>query len=429
MKNEKLRVLAICHEDPEFILGGMGMHLRELYRAMATRGDVEIDLLTSGPGEGAKNYIGYTKHQCDKLVCWRPRKEDLASLLLSDIQMMKTLAGLLAEGRRWDVIHTHEWSSVQIARMARDALKVPVIGTMHLCISALCDVDDGAPPAPGSDSLVPDWPEADLYLRQQEGHLVVTDSDELILCSRAYIDLARKTFLTDRPINLVYNGINPKEWNPLTGNGKRARSANDLPDRPLAMFCGRIADMKGIRPLLDVVEAQDTGYCVVLVGEVNAVTDQQREAWDVTQRIRKLEAEMPDRLRWLGFKHGQELRDLYGAAQVVLMPSVHEPFGIVALEALAMGVPLISTEVDGLGEIVCPDGGEEYAMIIPPNNARQLATALEILRGSPESRSHLIGLGLQRIHDFTWSDAAEKTVMVYHKALERAARARMEGVG
>lgn len=418
---DKIKVLAICHEDPELILGGMGMHVRELYRSMAGRGDVEIDLLTTGPGEGSRRYLGFTKYQNDKLVCWKPRHGDLACLLFQDIQLMRTLAQLLAQGRRWDVIHSHEWGAVQVARMARDALNVPLVSTMHLCMNALVEIDAG--PMFDGDHLTGKWSEGDLYMRQQEGHLVVSDPDELILCSQAYVDLARKVFMTERPINMVHNGIDTRVWHPYAGDGVQAVRKHSLSrERPIALYVGRIAEMKGIRPLLDAVEATDSGYQVVLVGEVNANSDEIREKWDVTQKIRALEKAYPERLKWLGFNHGQDLFDLYAAAQVVLMPSIHEPFGLVALEAMAMGVPLISTEVDGLGEIVC-DGADEYAMIIPPNSPQSILQALLELKDDAV-RDELASLGLKRARHFTWKKCADQTVDVYRKAIEQSEKAK-----
>jgi glycosyltransferase involved in cell wall biosynthesis len=400
--SKPLKVLAICHEDPEFLLGGMGTHVRELYRFMSRRPDVEIDLLTSGPGEGSDVYNGFRRHQSDKLVCYKPRGANMTSILLADIQLMKTLAKLLAAGHRWDVIHMHEWGSVQLGRMARDALGVPLVATMHLCITKLSEVEE-----PDCWSTVDKWAEEEFYLRQQEGNLI-NDPDEFILCSQAYIEMARETFLARRPINLIYNGIDPEIWHP--------RSVENAGDRPLALFVGRIATMKGIVPLLDAVESGDLGWQVVLAGEVNANSEEQKEGWEVTHRIRELEKAAPERLRWVGFQHGDDLRDWYSRADCVVMPSTHEPFGIVALEAMAMGCPLLSTEVDGLGEIVTDGDGDEYALIIPPNDSGAIVRGLEMMR-DPAVRAELGDLGLKRIQAFTWGEAVEKTLEVYHRAI------------
>lgn len=353
--SDKLRVLAVCHEDPANILGGMGMHVRELYRALGTRGDVEIDLLTSGPGEGSQLYSpGFTRHLSDKLICFKPREANLAALLSADIQLIKTFTRLLAEGKCWDVLHVHEWNSLQVARLIRDTLDLPMVGTMHLCMSKLAEEDP-----------IERFTEGHLYMLQQEGALVC-GSDELILCSQAYERIAREKFMTDRKINVIYNGIRCDEWSRERGVGVRARAKHNLPPRDIALFVGRIADMKGIRVLLDAIEADESGrYCYVVAGSVNADTPEQGEHWDVTQRLRQIEREHPSRLRWVDFVHGQDLLDLYACASVGLMPSLHEPFGIAALEHMAMGVPLVATEVDGLGEIVCDGLGGEYAMIIP----------------------------------------------------------------
>jgi glycosyltransferase involved in cell wall biosynthesis len=399
-----MRVLAICQEDPEWILGGMGRHVRELYRAMAEQG-VSVDILTSGPAEGTTEYLGCQKHHADKLVCWKPRQPDMSSLLVADIQLTKTLARLIAQGRRWDVVHVHEWNALQVARIARDALDVPLVGTMHLCIT---------------DLTLQEWTtetkyqETDLYLMQQEGHLVV-GVDELILCSRAYERTARRVFMTDRPVNVIHNGIRAREWARDPVLAARVLEKYGLADlnRPIALFVGRIADMKGIRPLLDAVETRDTGYQIVVAGEVNANTEEDKERWDVTHRLRKLCEEFPERVKWVGFQDDDaDLRGLYSAADVGLMPSINEPFGIVALEFMAAGVPLISTEVEGLGEIVTEDD-QEFSLIIEPGSASDIVEALTFLRYNRPAKAELSALGLQRVEDFTWQDAAAKTREVY----------------
>jgi len=410
-----MRVLAICGEDPEHILGGMGMHVRELYRTMASQG-VEIDLLTDGmfkPGaanpDGSIPYLGFKKWLRDTHTCWRPTGPDMSCLFTTDLLMAKTLMRMIAEGRRWDVIHMHEWGSVQLGRMARHALNVPLIGTMHLCLSYLAHLSGG--------NLALGC-EADRYMCQQEGNLLC-DPDESILCSEAYVKVARDYMLADRPFRMIHNGINREEWNPQTGDGARAVVTNELTSRPIALYVGRIAEMKGIVSILDALESCDPGWQVVLAGTVNANTEEEKEGWYVTRRIRALEAAHPERLRWVGFKHGKPLKDLYRAATVCLMPSTHEPFGIVALEAMAMGVPLISTEVDGLREVVCSGSGE-YALIIPPGDSASIVDALSLLE-KPELRADLRELGLKRAADFTWEKAAAETLTVYNEAVRNHA--------
>lgn len=401
-----LRILVICYEDPEYILGGMGMHVRELYRAMAQRSDVEIDILTTGPNDHSIQYLGCMKHHTDKLTCYKHRGFDIAAWYGYDIQLFRTLSRLLAAGKRWDIVHGHEWSSVQLSRAVRDALGIPLVNTIHLCMTVL----SGFSGAPGQQLN-----SSDLYMLQQEMHLV-NDPEKLIVCSHAYRRLIEKYFFTDRCVNVIYNGINLDEWNIDNVDTSAFRGKYNIPNRPIALFVGRIAEQKGIRPLLSMIEQYDTGYCVVLCGEVNAATELQKEGWDVTKKIRQLEDSMPDRIRWVGFQHGKDLRDIYASAAVGLMPSIHEPFGIAALEHMAMGVPLIATEVDGLREIVNDNRGKEYAMIIPSNDTYSLVRALSYLEDK-DRRSKLISLGLSRVQDFNWDVIADQTVNVYRSAL------------
>jgi glycogen(starch) synthase len=436
-----LRVLAVCYEDPEQILGGMGMHVRELYRTMAEQG-VKIDLITQGEPEGSEEYLGFTKHYDDKHICFKPTKPDFACRLMSDLQMVKTAMRLVAGYGQcyWDVLHIHEWSSVYLGRALRRALSIPVVGTMHLCLTYL-GMTSGIPiqrlvtgysglshPIDLTSTNPAEWGDADKFMMQQEGNLLC-DPDEVILCSNSYIEMVRKQFMIERPINMIYNGINTKEWNPDLGDGERARYDHGLdmvdgiliPRRPIALFCGRVAEMKGITYLIKALEEHDPGWQVVIAGEVNANSDEDRDKWWVTKAIRKLEKEHPERLRWVGFRHGQSLRDLYAVADCVIMPSVHEPFGIVALEAMAMGTPLIATEVDGLGEIVNGDDGREYAMIIPAGSSDAILAALKMLKSSIV-RDELRMLGLERVKSFTWEAVAEQTIEVYRRAMAIGSR-------
>jgi 1,4-alpha-glucan branching enzyme len=375
---------------------------------MSRREDVEIDLLTSGPGEGAKNYLGYTKHQSDKFVNYKPNRVGMSLLFLADIQLIKIFNKLYASGKRWDVIHVHEWNSVQVGQVAQCTLRVPVVGTMHLCISKLMQDSD----CPTDKRAV--YTEHDLYLMQMESRLI-TESDELILCSKAYEKIIRSIFMTQRPINIIYNGIDEEYWEALSF---RYTLDENFLARPVALYVGRIADMKGIRPLLKAIEAEDTGYMVLLAGEVNANTEEEKEAWDVTKKIKDLESRYPERIKWLGFQNDQNLKQLYFFADVGIMPSVHEPFGIVALEFMTNGVPLISTEQDGLGEIVVDSNNNEYALIIRTNSAEDINESLKLLRHNAEARKELEELGRKRSKHFDWSVIVDQTVDVYKRAIE-----------
>lgn len=402
---DKIRLLVIAQEDPEEILGGMGRHIGEIYKEMAKRDDIEIDMLVGGSAEGSYEYNGYMKHHCDKLLCYKPTLPNMASLLTSDIQLAKTLLRLVNRGKKWDIIHVHEWNGMQIARMARDIFNIPLIGTMHLCITSLMDMGGV------------DFQEEDIYCMQQEGHLIV-DTDEIILCSYAYEDLVRNIFMTDRPINVIHNGIDLDEWKRDNSDEKQVRYNFQIPDRPIALYAGRIAMMKGIVPLLKAIEKEDSGFCVVLAGEVNSNTEAEKKKWFVTRWIEKLEKKYPERIKWVGFQQDEALKDLYSIADVGIMPSIHEPFGLVSLEHMAMGVPLISTEVEGLKEVVCDEEGNEYSLIIRSENDIDIVEALKFLYGNEEVLEGLRELGYKRAKDFNWKTASDKTVEIYRRLLK-----------
>lgn len=315
---------------------------------------------------------------------------------------------MLAAGSRWDVVHCHEWNSWQIAKAIADKFQLPLVATMHLCMTKLF--------MDGIDDDFEGPSEFDHYMLQMEGHLIA-QPDELILCSKAYGQLVNDYFHCERPYHVIYNGIRMKDWDPIKGVPERAKEEHDLPERPIALFVGRIAEQKGSNEILDAIENfGDNGYCIVLAGEVNANTEEDREGWSVTKRIRRLCSEYPNRLRWIGFQQDQALLDLYALSSVGLMPSNHEPFGIVALEMMSMQVPLIASAVDGLGEVVTDGNGGRYAEIIKPCG-ESICRALIRLKDSILT-NQLITKGLARAKEFDWLTVSQETVEVYRKSIK-----------
>jgi glycosyltransferase involved in cell wall biosynthesis len=360
---------------------------------------------------------------------------------------LSRLLEMTAQGHKFDIIHAHEWSSVQVAQIASRVLNIPVVSTMHLCMSSLWDKDKPMELPDYVEGLLDEYrdrkqaeydpltdgqreelerqavvqraanDEVDSWISNQEGKLCV-ENGELILCSSAYCEIAEEYYHINSVFGkspfMIPNGIDLKDWYPGAGDAARARQAHDkIGRRPIALFVGRIATMKGVSPLLKAVTDEDTGYQVVLVGEVNA--DIGKEEWHVTQWIRALEAKYPERLAWIGFQRDQELKDLYAAAECVIMPSITEPFGIVALESMAMGAPLISTSVDGLGEVVT-EGDERFALVIPPNDSNAINQALRVMADEGEC-AYWRAQGLGRVKDpkFNWDEIADQTVGVYRE--------------
>lgn len=436
-----LRVLAICIEDPALIVGGMGRHVRELYRAMARRDDVEIDLLTIYPAEvdaGGRSvpfteHDGYRRWTFSTICSQKPRFPSMRPILQVDVLWLARLVEMVRKGYEWDVIHAHEWSSWQVAQQASLALDLPIVATMHLCMTSLWDTDTALGPPDWlveseepKEPKAPKEPEApprevDSWMGNQEGKLVC-EGHELILCSQAYCDLVEAYFYVEsfwgKTPHLIPNGIDAADWYPGAGDRRRAR--RDHPAigwRPIALFVGRIATMKGIEYLLQAVERSDTGYQVVIAGEVNA--DVGKEEWYVTRWIRALIERYPARLAWVGFQRDEALRDLYEAADVVVMPSTCEPSGIVGVEAMASGTPLIATAVEGLGELV-REGDEPFAYVIPARDSAAISEALTTLRNDRTLHANLRQAGLARVRDlkFDWNSIARQTVEVYRQTVE-----------
>lgn len=452
-------MLAICAEDPDKISGGMGRAVGELNRALAKRDDVEVDLLTIGPasidGRGnARPFVefqGFRKWTFDTLIPQKPRSPSIRAVLQVDVLWMSRLLEMVHSGYRWDVLHANEWSSMQVAQIASRVLGIPIVSTMHLCLTSLWDLDKPMKVPRRTKKLLTEYREAqtpenvepltkkqrkefreisvvqkaanfeaDLWISNQEGKLCV-ETEELILCSHAYCEIAETYFHINSILGkspfMIPNGIDLGAWHPGAGDAYRARETHDkIGWRPIALFAGRIATMKGISYLLQAVTDEDTGYQIVLAGDVNA--DIGEEDWYVTQWIRALEAKYPNRLAWVGFQHDQELKDLYAAAECAIVPSITDPYNIVLDELWGSGVPAIATDVDGMGERVRDEEGEEYALIIPPRDSKAIRKALHEMKDE-KVRDHWRAQGLKRVQDprFNWDQIAEQVTEVYRQTI------------
>ena len=120
-----------------------------------------------------------------------------------------------------------------------------------------------------------------------------------------------------------------------------------------------------------------------------------------------------DRLIWLGHVDSADLPAIYQGATLFLYPTLYEGFGLPVIEAMASGVPVITSNSSALKEIA-----EGYAHLVDPLDVEQIARAIVQNLSNPEDRGHLAQKGLQRARDFQWKNTAAATLQVYHSVLE-----------
>lgn len=229
-------------------------------------------------------------------------------------------------------------------------------------------------------------------------------ADAITACSRQTLEEARAFFGRDfaAPSRVVYNGIRLADF---------AGAAPRASDRPYVFAIGRHVPQKGFDVLLRAFAAAGhVGHDLAIAGDgpehasLRALAD---------------ELGVASRVRWAGrVDHAEAVRWFAGASLFVL-PSRHEPMGIVNLEAMACGLPVIASRVGGVPELV-RDG--EEGLLVPAEDVAALAAALRRLCGEEALRRRLGEAGRARARQFDWSGLCDEYEQVYAEAIEHARR-------
>jgi spore coat protein SA len=228
--------------------------------------------------------------------------------------------------------------------------------------------------------------------------------DRLIFVSEFLMEQARRKFPSLGASSVLYNGADESIFYPATGRRKSSET-------PTVLFAGRLVEDKGVHVLLDamkLLQEQDVRIQAQIVGSSGFGAGKE------TAYIRRLKANSPATVRFFPYRTGAALGDLFREADIFCAPSIcEEAFGLVNVEALASGLPVVSTDSGGIKEVFVAGGG----ILVEPGSVVQLACALRRLAQDAELRTRLGQQGhaafLQR---FTWS-IARTQVKEIEKAL------------
>ena len=228
-----------------------------------------------------------------------------------------------------------------------------------------------------------------------------------IICCSKYmaVEVARNLGVPQDKIDVVPNGINSSLFEgPIEVEGLRARFA--LADEILVLYVGRLVYEKGITLLVEAMPhvLRSLNVKLVIVGEGYLKED-------LINRIHDLG--MDDKVYVTGFLDSEILRGLFRVADVCVIPSMYEPFGIVALEAMAAGSPIVTSGVGGLGEILEHDKNAVFVYPTPESIAWGITKVLK----DPTYADRIRQQARMRISSYRWEAIAESTLGIYRRAL------------
>jgi N-acetyl-alpha-D-glucosaminyl L-malate synthase BshA len=235
--------------------------------------------------------------------------------------------------------------------------------------------------------------------------LVLRNADAAIALTQ---DMKREMQkIWNRDIFVIPNGIDLERFDNLPRDEMRAKLQATADDR-LILFVGRFRPEKGVKYLIKamaILRQSDQSARLLLVGEGP-------EEESLKRLVRKLNLE--SYLEFVGQIQNEEVPRYMAAADILVLPSLSESFGIVVLEAMASGLPVVATRVGGLPEII-EDGRNGF--LVKPKNSEQIAERLLLLLGNDELRARISGNNRDKAKGYSWEMVTARLEQVYQKCL------------
>jgi len=384
-----MRALILSWEYPPLIEGGLARHVRKLAENLVAQ-DVEVHVLARGREESPpeQEMDGVMVHRV--LEPERPRE---LGEFVTWIERMN--ADMLAVGVEvgdrydFDVVHGHDWLVASAGDHLANRFRAPFVVTIH------------ATEYGRHQGWVDKHPQS--YIHGVE-RWMANRAERVITCS-AYMreHVADIYGLEESRITVIPNGIDPSELVPVDDlDALRARFAE--PDERLVLLVGRLVYEKGFQLALEALPG-----LIERLGNVRFIVAGSGTAeQELRQQAKELGLdEYGTFLGWIG---DDVLHSLYRIADLTVVPSIYEPFGLVALEAMASGCPCLVADTGGLREVV---PNEDVGLRFRSRDPDALAeVAIRVLRDEQLGR-RLVTQGLEHIRGFDWADVALSTAELY----------------
>lgn len=387
-----MRVAMFSWEYPPKSVGGLAQHVYDLTNAMSNIG-VDVHLFTLGePGIPEYERVNGVKvYRVNPYNVSSPDFNTWVSQL--NVAMLEKAIPVFNELGGFNIIHGHDWLVAYAVRALKHAYRIPLVATIHA-------TEYGRNHGLHNDSQ--------RHISDVEWWLSY-ESWQVICCSHYMEGELKYVFqIPDDKLSVIPNGVDPENY--VQKNNHISRNNFAAPNEKIVFYVGRLVREKGVQVLLDsapdiLSRVPNTKF--VIAGKGPYLKDLQDQA----NRMR-----ITDRIYFTGYIDDYTRNSLYSWSDVAVFPSLYEPFGIVALEAMAARTPVIVSDTGGLSEIVVHnvDGLKAYC-----GNPKSLADMVLNILLNPEPAKRLQENAYIKIkQQFNWQDIANQTLDEYKKVWE-----------
>jgi glycogen synthase len=402
-----MKALFLTNEYPPHVYGGAGVHVEYQSRELSALMDVEVRCF--GDQNSHKGWLKAKGFGFDDKAFTRTDKP-----LKSPLQALQRCVNFSAAPVDADLVHCHTWYSHLGGILISKAYGIPLVITTH-----------------SLEPLRP-WKREQIGLGYEVSTWVEKTAMEMADCiiavSEGMKEDVLKLFKVDPSrIKVIYNGIDTTEYRPVSSRRCFKKYGID-PKIPYVLFVGRMTRQKGIIHLVRAIRHLNESIQVVLCAGAP-------DTPEIAREIREgVEAARSERNRIVLIEEmvsKPTAIELYSNAAVFCCPSIYEPFGIINLEAMACGTPVVASAVGGIREVVVH---EETGLLVPLDQyqespfepkdperfSRDMAAAINRVMGDESLRRRMGAAARRRAEvKFSWCAIAQEVASTYRALLRR----------
>lgn len=375
------RILMLANEDIYHPNGGLGVHVGAIAKLLAQDPRFEIFVLhrpwkQQGGFElrDGIHLVGVENHNTYNT------KHGFINKMQTDFNFTQTALEHLGH-KEFDLIHCHDGNLWQVVRMLKGLYNCPTLLTLHLSFFL------AHPPEPDNPYY--------LYDMQLET-AAIHEADHVITVSKSYGKMLEKSFFFDASPTIIPNAVDASFLAQVPYDPELRQTYGT---KPLVVYVGRLVPTKGVHLVIEAIHALPEFFFVLV-----AVTSPTIEPVSPLSGELRAMAKQISNFQWINFCEQDLKWRLMRCADIGIMPSLHEPFGIVALEWMGIGTPRIVSNRGGLRDFCT----EENAVVIEPTNSNLIEAILTFKRSKERIQN-----GLKTAQEHSWPRVVEQISNVY----------------
>jgi D-inositol-3-phosphate glycosyltransferase len=394
--------------------GGMNVYVRDLTRELGRHG-IGVDVFTRSQDEhvphvlhdlGFGNRIVHVPAGPENPIA----RGELADYLPSFVQGIQQFAE--TKGLSYDLLHSHYWLSGLAALQLRPGWGIPIIQMFHT-LAAM------------KNRVARTEEERATPVRLESEGRLMREADRIVAATQA--ELAQMQWLyhadTSRVV-VIPPGVDTARFYPIPADEAKEYVGVSRGDR-MILYVGRVEPLKGIDTLLEacaLLQKQSIlrrhRVCLAIIGGEPDTSPEQMSAEMARLKTLRVSLDLDDFVTFLGRRDQDSLPYYYSAAETVVVPSHYESFGLVALESMACGRPVVASETGGLAYLV-RDG--ETGFHVPAGDAQALADKLRILLDDDDLRRELGRQAAEYARAYAWPVIIDQVIDLYRILVDQPA--------